>query len=114
MPAFSLYIKDDLLAAARSHVDRIKAQNPASTVSLSSFITSAIRSALYADRPRVACVGKDRVSWTTAMPAEDATRTQLAALPSHPGLEVYYLPIDCDTSAIQPGAALPPEATASR
>lgn len=100
MPAFSLYLKDDLLAAIRTHC-------APTGQSVSSFIASACKAALYKNRPVTACVGKDGISWTNALPADDAARTQLAASNSHPGLLVYYLPFDCDTSKVQPGAAVP-------
>jgi hypothetical protein len=107
MPAFSLYIKDDLLAAIKAHVAEVKAKSPSSTLSVAAFITGAVRDKLYQNRPRHACVGKEGISWTTALPADDAVRTQVAAAQSHPGLVVYYLPWDCDTSTVVAGAAVP-------
>lgn len=101
MPAISVYLKDSLLSEIKAHT--AKTGQP-----VSAFIATACSKVLFSERPKSAVVGKEGVSWTAAMPAEDAARTQLAASNVHTGLKVYYLPLDYDTSAMVPGAPIPP------
>ncbi len=85
MPAFSLYITDDRLAF-------LKAESLRLGISQAKLVSLLIDQYRKKNRPQLACVGQDRVSWTGAIPLDEATKTHAQALAAHPKLVIYLLP----------------------
>lgn len=102
MPAFSLYITDDRLAF-------LKAESARLGISQAKLVSLLVDQYRKKNRPQLACVGADRVSWTGALPLEEAVKTHAQALAAHPNLVIYLLPTDAPHPSS--GSAVPPDWT---
>lgn len=94
-----MYITDDRRAFVKSESDRLK-------VSEAKFISLLIDDYRRKNRPKRACVGQDRVSWTLPLDLSEALATHAQALAVHPKLEIYIIP---EGQTTNPGSAVPAE-----